>query len=523
MTIGHNISHPLPFARKKSMPAVKIHLPGFGVVGYSFTHTHTHTFSPPLFTREYTEYKVKRQTGKFYFRLFSGLRPSLHYSFKKHIRIMLHKTVMISCGLLCCALTSFARQTERGNIPEASHRDTINTIPTGWYAGLHSGLPFGVSTFSSLSHGHLQAGWNVGIQVGYRFNSVFSLELQGDAGRMSLQQRGCCAEAKYWLGTDGVRYNAPVAGLEGWDYSQLESHVLFHRYGFRFNVNLLGLFERTRQGHWSLEISPLLSVTGTRPTIENLYDGNNVLEHGTDWHLNAGGNLQAGYQMTKHLSLGIYSGASYLTGKHMDGLPEHLHKANFVWESGIRISWAFGKKRNPRLQKSSDGKLPPCIISVEDSTSVQQADTLRAKAKPVSGNATDSVQIIPRQPESDDIAPVGLPVIYFSFNSVWIEPSERTKVEKIARTMRENPDLKIHVTGYADHRGSQGANLRVSLMRANAVKERLMERYGIDAGRIMTTGGGTDMHTIICKARRAQAETAGAENHKQAEQKGGKP
>lgn len=52
-------------------------------------------------------------------------------------------------------------------------------------------------------------------------------------------------------------------------------------------------------------------------------------------------NVQAGYRITDHLNLGIYTGITYLTGSPLDGMPEHLHNANCIWESGIRLNWFF--------------------------------------------------------------------------------------------------------------------------------------------------------------------------------------
>lgn len=73
----------------------------------------------------------------------------------------------------------------------------------------------------------------------------------------------------------------------------------------------------------------------------------------TRWHLGYGASLQAGYQLTSNLNLGIYSGLTRLSGERMDGMPEHLHKNNFVWESGIRLGISFSKKKNKIVETPS--------------------------------------------------------------------------------------------------------------------------------------------------------------------------
>lgn len=57
---------------------------------------------------------------------------------------------------------------------------------------------------------------------------------------MSMSQRDCCISGNYWLGSDGVRYHAPVLGMEGWDYAGLKSSVTTQRYGLQLNADVLG-------------------------------------------------------------------------------------------------------------------------------------------------------------------------------------------------------------------------------------------------------------------------------------------
>jgi outer membrane protein OmpA-like peptidoglycan-associated protein len=81
------------------------------------------------------------------------------------------------------------------------------------------------------------------------------------------------------------------------------------------------------------------------------------------------------------------------------------------------------------------------------------------------------------------------PVIYFSFNSIWIEPSERAKVKEIADRLKADKSIRIRVTGWCDPVGSDAANQRVSLQRAEAVK-RVLGQWLIPADRVETAGGG---------------------------------
>ena len=105
-------------------------------------------------------------------------------------------------------------------------------------------MPFGFSTFSSFGHDKTHLGWAAGLYGGYRFNSIFSAELSAKYGEMNLSAQDCCVERNYWLGSDGMLYNAGVLGMDSWEYANLKSHVRMGWYGARVNVHLLGLFHK---------------------------------------------------------------------------------------------------------------------------------------------------------------------------------------------------------------------------------------------------------------------------------------
>ena len=230
--------------------------------------------------------------------------------------------------MLSLALLPAMAQAQTGSKPTATEK--------GWFVGVQGGMPFGVSTFSSFGADKTRMGWSAGLYGGYRFNPVLSLEATAKWGETNLSAKQCCIDHNLWLGSDGVHYNAPVLDMDGWGYDNLKSKVSMQHYGLQLNVNVLGFFNATKQSRWTLEVSPLLAAVGTRATVNAVSDGAQVIKGKSQWHLGMGGNLQAGYQVARHLNIGVYSGLTCLTGKPMDGMPEFRHKANFVWESGLK-------------------------------------------------------------------------------------------------------------------------------------------------------------------------------------------
>ena len=363
----------------------------------------------------------------------------------------------------------------------------------GWYLGVDGGLPFGLSTFSSFGHDKTHLGWAAGIYGGYRFNPIFSAELSARYGEVNLSAQDCCVERNYWLGSDGMLYKASVLGMDSWEYAQLKSHVRMGWYGARVHVNLLGLLRNTAHSRWTVAVSPHLYAVTTCADIQTLADHAEVMKGSTRWHLGYGASLQAGYQLTSNLNLGIYSGLTRLSGERMDGMPEHLHKNNFVWESGIRLGISFSKKKNKIVETPS---VPQTEVLHQDTI---LSENVNQKEKETVDKAETKVV------EQDIKEPVKVtfPVIYFSFNRITIRPSEVSKLKSILHILKENPDMKVMVTGWCDTRGSVAVNRRISRQRAQALKTWLVKR-GIAARRISVVGKGSDASRTAPKARRVE-------------------
>ena len=363
----------------------------------------------------------------------------------------------------------------------------------GWYVGVEGGMPFGFSTFSSFGHDKTHLGWTAGLYGGYRFNSIFSAELSAKYGEMNLSAQDCCVERNYWLGSDGVLYKAGVLGMDSWEYANLKSHVRMGRYGARVNVNLLGLFPQTADSRWDLAVSPHIYAVTTKADIQTIADEAKVMKGSTNWHLGYGADLQVGYQLTSCLKLSIYSGLTRLTGERMDGMPEHLHKNNFVWESGVRLGINLSKKKNKIAETPS---VPQTEVLQQEPTSsenVNQKETVDKAETRVAGQ------------DIKESAKVTFPVIYFTFNSIDIQQNEETKLNAILKTLKENPNMKVTVTGWSDTKGSVAVNKRISRQRAEAVKTWLVKN-GIEANCITAIGNGSDDTQDADKARRVETK-----------------
>ena len=85
------------------------------------------------------------------------------------------------------------------------------------------------------------------------------------------------------------------------------------------------------------------------------------------------------------------------------------------------------------------------------------------------------------------------PTVVFRQGKSTIEPSQYASIEMVAKYMKNHPDAKILIKGYASPEGNQELNQALSKARAEAVRSALVNRYKIAANRLTAEGfGATD-------------------------------
>lgn len=81
-------------------------------------------------------------------------------------------------------------------------------------------------------------------------------------------------------------------------------------------------------------------------------------------------------------------------------------------------------------------------------------------------------------------------VVAFRFNEALVETSQMPSIERVAAFLNENQNVNVTVNGYASPEGTEEYNLKLSLRRADAVKNILVDKYGISPSRISAIGHG---------------------------------
>ena len=101
----------------------------------------------------------------------------------------------------------------------------------------------------------------------------------------------------------------------------------------------------------------------------------------------------------------------------------------------------------------------------------------------------DKIKVPEVGPANKETAPVVLKNIFFESGSDKLLDISAFEIDKLVSILKESPSAKIRITGHTDNVGSEDDNQVLSLNRATAVKNALVEN-GIDTNRVIVQGMG---------------------------------
>ena len=97
-----------------------------------------------------------------------------------------------------------------------------------------------------------------------------------------------------------------------------------------------------------------------------------------------------------------------------------------------------------------------------------------------------------------DNQPVILRGVNFKFDSAELTPESSAVLDKVAAHLRRSPALRVEVLGHASSEGSVAYNMDLSVRRASAVREYLVE-HGVQVGNMRATGYG-ELQPVVSNA-----------------------
>lgn len=301
------------------------------------------------------------------------------------------------------------------------------------------------------------------VSVGKWFTPGLGLRLQYSG----LQARGFTYDA----GADYVKGTQLKDGYykQRFDYMNLHGDVMF---------NLNALFGGYNQ-HRVYEIIPYVGAGFTH---------NYSKPHREALSVNAG--IINKFRISNAIDINLELSAMGVEDK-FDGEVGGDHGYDGVLSATVGLTYRFPARgfRRPMPQLISQIEL----AAMQDKLAAMGAQNaqlknalIQAQNQPVA-EVTETEVIVP----DPDIAPR---TVFFTIGSAELSPREIMNLSYLAEQMKQFPNATYTVNGYADSAtGTPAFNKELSLKRAQAVKDALVENYGIAADRLnIEAGGGVD-------------------------------
>ncbi|MFO7674810.1 MAG: OmpA family protein [bacterium] len=130
--------------------------------------------------------------------------------------------------------------------------------------------------------------------------------------------------------------------------------------------------------------------------------------------------------------------------------------------------------------------------------------------------ATSTVTVVAGEEARADFAlvrkGVTIPLkVFFDFDRSTLKPESQPALEGAAKIMRENAGIRVEIQGHTDNIGGADYNRLLSQRRAQAVVDYLVDKLGIERGRLSARGFGPDQPIATNATAEGQAQNRRAE------------
>lgn len=349
---------------------------------------------------------------------------------------------------------------------------TANKAGDNWYFGINAGVTTRVKeSYKDAGDGLFKSiAPTVGLRLGKNLTTVFGLAADAEvffktndkfyAGSktfieaLDVNLLGTFNLSNLFAGYPGEPRAFEVIALGGFGWEHDFNH-LPRTNGLNSKVALDFAFNLGANKAWQLYIEPALTYC-----LHDWYDGEDV-----------------GVPFQYNLNRSVFSVKAGLNYKF--GTSNGTHNfAKAALRDQAEIDGLNAKINELRADvNAKDGQIAADAQTIAD---------LKAKLAACEARPT---QTIVEEKKVETLQPI---VIFRQGKSV-IDPAQYASIEMIAKYMKNHPEANVKVLGYASPEGPAELNQKLSVQRAEVVKNALINKYKIAASRITTEGlGATD-------------------------------
>lgn len=336
-----------------------------------------------------------------------------------------------------------------------------NTWRDGWFIQLGAGVNLPVMEGFKHEKKHIGATYNLG--VGRWFSPYFGFRFSGYYGN-------------YAEGIDGHTLHYRSASFNGdimWDM-----------------CNSIGGVNLSRP----VSVVPFLGIGvnyvhhfGSATQYMNVYEGGS--KRTTSWMVPVSAGLQLRFRLCKYVDF-FLEGRASLAGDNFNNVVADL-PIDIAFQATGGLTFNIGGKSFETYDPCADAAYMASLNDQVNDLREELAVTSAALAAAESQLPCPEVKPAPAPAPVVEASPM-LTTVRFTINSAKVTPMEMVNVYNVAEYMKENPNAKVTITGYADkNTGTAAYNQKLSERRAQAVYDILVNNYGISADRLVKNAEGS--------------------------------
>jgi peptidoglycan-associated lipoprotein len=182
---------------------------------------------------------------------------------------------------------------------------------------------------------------------------------------------------------------------------------------------------------------------------------------------------------------------------------------NFFVATLLFATAATGCKKNPKnitpINSPRMG-LPGSDSMAGPIDPALRLDNSGARGMNLGGSTEQSAIGDPLLNANEDRATLASQTIYFDYDRSAVKASEQGKLDAVATYMKSTPGVQLRIEGNCDERGTEEYNRSLGERRAISARDYLIQKHGIESGRITTLSNGEDKPVEIGKTEEAYAK-----------------
>lgn len=336
-----------------------------------------------------------------------------------------------------------------------------NTWRDGWFIQLGAGVNLPVMEGFQHEKKHVGATYNLGF--GRWFSPYFGFRFSGYYGNYA----------------EGL-----ASGNLHFRHASVNADIMWDMFNSVGGVNLSRPFS----------IVPFVGIGGSyvhhfgkNTAAENVYA--NGHRRGTSWSLPVSAGLQFRFRLCKYVDFFLEGRASFAGDNFNNIVGDNPIDIAFQATGGLtfNIGGKSFRTYDPGADAAYIAGLNNQVNDLRGELAATAAALAVAESQLPCPEVTSTPDTIIKQAETPIMA-----TVRFTINSDKISSMEMVNIYNVAEYMKQNPDVKVTITGYADKdTGTADYNQRLSERRARAVYNTLVNDYGISPNRLSMVAEGS--------------------------------